>query len=588
VSDVAAPRETALEAEPAAPTRRRRYALETLWATRARAAFFVAAVGIITYVLSVWDGFAYDDVAIIPGDPRITKLKLLEIFQLPYWHNLAIYRPLTTLSFAVDWLLSRGYPWYFHAINVLEHGAVCALVFLLLAELFSPAAALAGALLFAVHPVHVEAVTNVVGRAEVVSALFYLGAILIWVRGGSRPRPWRVAVITVCFAVALLHKESSATLPAAIVLVDAALGRWSFRPAALKDYLRRLLPLVAAMAVVFAGFVWLRLTVLGGRMSPDVYDSIFDLPMGRVGRLMTALQAWPMYGRVLFFPRTLLADYGPRILMPAFGWNGLALLGLGIILFLLIGGIDALASGRGRAALAFLWFPVTVLPVSNLLFPIGIIVAERTLYLPMLALCVGVAIAVDHQATLPAASRRLRRGLLVAFATVLAAFAARTIVRIPQWDSTDKIFYALRDDAPESFRAWWHLARIARRENKPELEMRRYETAMRLWPYRKALVLEVIARSIANKRTGEARNIAAFAVTRFPNEVSAQRYLAATSLDLGDTATARSAARAGLALAPTDSLLVAMAARILGRGGAAPAPATGARPSAGARSGAPR
>ncbi|HEX9107504.1 MAG TPA: hypothetical protein VF832_09760, partial [Longimicrobiales bacterium] len=371
----------------------------------------------------------------------------------------------------------------------------------------------------------------------------------------------------------------------AMVLVDVALGRWSFQPAALKEYARRFLPLLAAMAVIFAAFVWLRLTVLGGRMSPDVYDSIFDLPMGRVGRLMTALQAWPIYARVLFFPRTLLADYGPRILMPAFAWNGLALLGLGIILFLLIGGIDALASGRGRAALAFLWFPVTVLPVSNLLFPIGIIVAERTLYLPMLALCVGVALALDQLATSPGTSPRLRRGLPLALVALLAAGAARSMVRIPQWDSTDKIFYALRDDAPESFRAWWHLARIARRENKAELEMRRYETAMRLWPYRKALVYEVIAQSIAHKRTGEARNIAAFAVTRWPREVTPQRYLAATSLDLGDTATARTAARAGLAIAPTDSLLLAMASRVPGIRNPAPPPA-GGRPAAASSGGA--
>jgi hypothetical protein len=111
------------------------------------------------------------------------------MLRLPYWVNaadLAIYRPLTTVSFAVDWFIGRGLPWVFHAMNVLEHGVASVLVYLLLAELAAPAAAFAGALVFAVHPVHVEAVANVVGRAEVMSAIFYLWALLLWARA---PRP---------------------------------------------------------------------------------------------------------------------------------------------------------------------------------------------------------------------------------------------------------------------------------------------------------------------------------------------------------------------------------------------------------------
>jgi hypothetical protein len=549
----------ALEALPSAASRWWRVAP---WAGRLRGAAASAAIAVLVYIGSLWNGFAYDDAAIIPGDPRVVHFKLLEILRLPYWHDsadLAIYRPLTTLSFAVDWFVSRGYPSFFHAVNVAEHGIVTALVFLLLAELFTPAAAFAGALLFALHPVHVEAVANVVGRAEIVSAIFYLGAILLWVRGGSKAGPARMALLAALYAIALFHKESSATLPAALVLFDAGLGRWRLERDSLRAYVRRILPLMAVMACVLAAFVALRFAVLG-RMAPAITDPIFDLPMSPLARVMTALQAWPVYLRLLFFPVTLLADYGPRILMPAFHWTPGAVLGL-VILPLVIGlGFAMLRRGRRRTALGLLWFPLTVLPVSNLLFPIGIIVAERTLYLPMMAICVAAAAVVEGIAGAPASSRR---ALAIAGPLLLAALAFRTVTRVPVWSSTDSVFWALNSDAPQSFRGWWHLARIARRDKKLKaVEIDRYQKALTLWPYRRALVIEAISEEIGAGRAREARRIAAFAVKRWPRDASSQRLLAATSLGVGDTAAARAAVRAGLAVAPRDSLLLAMARAI--------------------------
>lgn len=548
----------------AAPAARSRVRLRlaALWATRGRAAVTAAAVGVLVYIGSLWNGFAYDDAAIIPGDARVTHFHVLEIFRLPYWHDaadLAIYRPFTTLSFAVDWFVGHGYASYFHAINIVEHGVVTALACLLLAELFAPAAALAGALVFAVHPVHVEAVANVVGRAEIVSGIFYLGALLVWVRGGSRPAPGRVAAIAAMYAFALLHKESSATLPAALVLLDAALGRWSFRRERLWEYARRVLPLLAVLAVVLAGFVALRLSVLG-RMSPDVLDPIFDMPMSRGARTLTALQAWPLYLRLLFFPLRLLPDYGPRILMPAFAWNALAGSGLVILVAVLLAGGVALVRGRGRTALALLWLPLTVLPVSNLLFQIGIIVAERTLYLPLLAVCVGVAAGIEWATR---SGPGIRRAAATGLIAVVALLSLRTVLRVPAWESTDRLFLRLNADAPESFRGWWHLARIARRDaGKAGLEMSRYHRAMTLWPYRRALVDEAAGEAARLKRWPDARATAAWALSRWPSDLNAERVTVESALALGDTATARAATRAGLALAPADTQLVRIARQL--------------------------
>ena len=230
-----------------------------------------------------------------------------------------------------------------------------------------------------------------------------------------------------------------------------------------------------------------------------------------------------------------------------------ALLGLGILLVLLVAGLEALVRGRGRSAFGLLWFPLTILPVSNLLFPIGVIVAERTLYLPLLAVCLGVAMVVER---IGARGRVAQRAFAVAGVGALVLLAARTVTRIPIWDTTDRVFYALEADRPNSFRAAWHLARVAKHQHKDSLELTRYRKAVALWPYRRYLVTEALTETERLGEVADARALAAFAVARWPDSPLAHRYLASTALAMGDTASARAAARAGLQVAPADTGLL--------------------------------
>src|SRR2546421_3384128 len=90
-------------------------------------------------------------------------------FDEPYWPTPSggeYYRPLTILSYAVDWTLSGGRAGWLHLMNALWHGLVCVLVVLVLERWLSPAAAAAGGLIFALHPVHVEAVAGLVGPGQ--------------------------------------------------------------------------------------------------------------------------------------------------------------------------------------------------------------------------------------------------------------------------------------------------------------------------------------------------------------------------------------------------------------------------------------
>jgi hypothetical protein len=519
-------------------------------------AFVAAVVALLVYLRALGNGFAYDDAAIILRDARIHSLGYVGmIFRTGYWADAsyALYRPFTTLSFAIDWSLAPGSGAWFHLTNALGHSVASALAVLLLARFFTPAAALLGGLVFASHPVHVEAVANVVGRADVFAAVFSLGACAIWSLETTvqRWRILRVAAVAALYTSALLTKESAVMLPALLLLTDVARG--ALKPGETVDYLRRNADAFAVFLLVFTGWMALRLAVLGS-WAPTRLDPTLDVATTPLARTLTALQAWPVYLQLLAYPATLLADYGPRILMPVDRFTLEVVEGALLLAACLVGGLAAYARGHGRTALALLWFPFAMLPVSNLIIPIGVLVAERTLYLASFAICVGLA-GVAAWAIRFAKRPIMRGALLTAAGAALVLLTSRTVLRVPEWESTERIMGALLRDRPDAFRGQWHFARLAAANGDTAQALARYDAALRLWPYRQSMTIEAAGLAAASGRTRMAYDIASFAARKWPDDIGAQRLLAGAALDLADTVTARRAMRKGLKLDPHDDLL---------------------------------
>lgn len=349
-------------------------------------------------------------------------------------------------------------------------------------------------------------------------------------------------------------------LPALLVLFDIAQGR--LRRDRVAAWLRiRTLPL-AALTVAGVLFLALRASVLH-TFAPSNLDAALEVAPHGMPRVFTALQAWPTYLRLIVFPRVLLADYGPRILLPIRSLTPLAAAGIAILGACVFGGLIAAWRGHGRTALALLWAPVAMLPVSNLFFPIGILVAERTLYLPLFAVAVAVsAIGTSDRAhafiarILPA-----REPTVLAWTLILvfsAVFAVRTLVRIPDWRTTKTIFHALMRDRPDSFRGEWNLARRASDAKNPPLAFEHYSKAITLWPFRTRLLKEASGYAVSNGDLVFAKQIAEQGVRAWPLDPDFRRSVAGITLDLGDTAHAVVLIRQGLNVAPEDSVLRAM------------------------------
>ncbi len=146
----------------------------------------VGAAAFLVYLTALPNGFALDDVPIIVDNPTVHHLAdQARIWLTPYWPgavglDAGLYRPLAILAFAVQWAVGEGQPWVFHAVGIGLH-ATCSILVLVLLRLFvGRLPALFGAAVFAVHPLHVEAVANGVGQAEVLAALFVLVASAAW------------------------------------------------------------------------------------------------------------------------------------------------------------------------------------------------------------------------------------------------------------------------------------------------------------------------------------------------------------------------------------------------------------------------
>ena len=535
--------------------------------TRSSIALLLLAV-VAAYATSLANGFALDDTWIIESAARAhDPWNASEIWLTPYWPrgDAGAYRPFIIFAFALQWVAGDGAAWVFHAVSVALHGAATALVFLLLRTLVrQPAAALAGALVFAVHPVHVEAVANVVGQAELVATTAVLAACLLHAR---RPadRPFGVARhagIAVLYLLAMLTKESAIVLPALLAVVDAAAGRIERGPRQLRAYVRSMAP-VAAVSLLVVGVVFaLRLRVLGeffGSMpSPDL--TFLREPAIRIP---TALGAWVEYARLMFFPLELAPDYAPRRLGPETALSARVLVGAALFALTVLGATRI--ERRPGWGFPCAWFLVAILPVSNLLFPAGVIVAERTLYMPSVAVAAAVAYAWRAHVTTMA----VRRLAIAALAVLGLLFTARTAVGNRVWRDSDSLLETMLTRHPEVYRGHWIAAGGAMERGDTAAADAYWAEAYRLWPGSVRMNLEYAGWALRRRQVALALRLAEEARAEIPDHYRPYQILAHGYFMKGMTLPAIEAANRAIALGGRNALMYEILGRAQERLGAA-------------------
>ncbi len=389
------------------------------------------------------------------------------------------YRPLALWTYAaVDAFGGTG-PLGHHLANVLLHAAAAAvLVPTLAATGIPPLAAAAGGVLFAVHPVHTEAVTHVGGRGDVLVGLFAFVALLGWMRALRVPRAGAAvasAVVSMgASACALASGEQALALIALLPLAHLVL-RLEGRSGTVAGRI----VLYGGLAGVALGYVALRRTVLASAPASDPTALFQGNPAALLPfriRALTDLALVRTMLSVLLVPVRLSASYAFRAVEPAesFVSPGVA---VGLALTLVVAGAGVVLAFRSRAA--FFWLLLVVLgvvAVANLAFVTGTIFREGAMYLPSAGVC-GVA------AWLLVAPHGARRMVGTAAAGAAAVtLGALTIVRNPVWRDGLSLAEATVRTAPASAQAQRMLASAHADAGRDSDALAEYQQALAIYP----------------------------------------------------------------------------------------------------------
>lgn len=399
---------------------------------------------------TIGHGFAFDDVSEVVRNVDIRSLaNLPRFFAGGAWEGAGernpIYRPLTSVTYALNHAAGGLQPAGFHLVNLLLHAAV-SLILLALAlrlGLPAPAAALAAAL-FAVHPVHVEAVANVAGRKDLLAAGFALLAVLAH-DAALRKGGLRAALPVLAVAAALFSKESGVAALAFIAAWDLLAGRAEWRA-----HKSRAIGLYAVYAAVFALYLWARWAAVGSMGVPVAEIPFVENPLAHAPlpeRLLTAVAVLGRGLLLLLAPVSHSPDYSwdaipvlHSVASPAFLASAAAL--AAVVAF-------AIACARRQPALAFaaaLW-GAAIFPASNLPLAVGTIFGERLLYLPSAGFCLAIGAAAG---TIPA---RVRTAAIAAACAVLALLGVRTASYAAVWSDEVSLFAHAVAAQPRSAKA---------------------------------------------------------------------------------------------------------------------------------------
>jgi protein O-mannosyl-transferase len=431
---------------------------------RARQRFYfgllIAAV-MLVYGNSLWNGYTMDDGLYVTGNTQVTAPTLRGLFTPNQYSK--VLRPVTFASFALDWIAGRGHPMGFHVVNLLLHAGVTCLVFVLMQMLLAGLPrgriiAFVAALIFAVHPIHTEAVSSIVGRAELLAAGFLLAAWILHLRD----RPW---LALLCFALALLSKESAAVFLPLLVVGDYATGK-------LKPYSRYVW--TALVTALYVGILW---QVHGGHFGTGAISKI-DNPLASIPvtrRVLNALHVAWKYVALQIYPATLSCDYSFNQI-PVYLDMRNALPWLFATLAVVGAWVWAVRRRKTALVLAGGIYVCGFAMTSNILMPVGTIMGERLAYFPSIGFCLLAALAWEWL------WERRKTAAFGVMAVVVAALGIRTVVRNRDWKDNLTLYSAAVHALPNSAKMHSNLGYAYLEQGKLDLARKELDAALRIYP----------------------------------------------------------------------------------------------------------
>lgn len=406
-------------------------------------ALAAAIAALLVYGCTIHGTFVYDDIFVILSDPKMGHPALWGRFWTQPFAPTPDkpFRPLLSLSFAVQYWIWGQRGWPFHLVNILLHALASGAVAELGRRLAGVRTAWFAGLIFAVHPAHAEAVAAIVGRSELACGLATLCGLCLYLRPLTA---WRIAGITGCFIVALLTKEQGMVFPFLILFqTPFRQSRGIHRGEG-----KQLKWLAAILCYLLAGYILFRETMIGFSWDRVFLEWVLN-PLVRsqgIDRVLMPLVLIGRYGVLLVWPHRLSVDYGGT----AIGWTASPhdpYLYLGILTVITYIALVAtfLVRRNWAAIFCLLSLGITYGMIGNIVALIGPIFAERIIYLPSAFVLILVGMAFG----------RLKLWIMapvLAILTVAAGWAAFSYARL--WNYPMALFQQCVRDQPGSERVY--------------------------------------------------------------------------------------------------------------------------------------
>lgn len=380
--------------------------------------------------------FVFDDTIVVVGNPFINGQLdgFWKIFTNPYFAyqpRPGLYRPLTIVSYSLNSFIFGFSPAGFHVVNILLHALASFLIFGLFYRVGGKIIAFAGFMFFMFLPIHVEAVTSIVGRAEILSLIFTVGALIFVLKQ-------RYVLASVLFFLGLLSKEMAISFLPIFLFLDFLWHKKSIK-AVSKDLIY-FVPSLALYSV-------LRYAALGGYFlkndATPVYNPIKFAPL--LSGLWTSFKVFYLYLEKTFFPYSLSTDYSYNqipLIKNLFTSVG-AMLGVAIFCLLVF---LFFRTKNFLMRFGVIIFLSSYFVVSNWIFKTGTIMAERLMYTPTLGLALMAGVVVNYF-VLKTPNKKVLYGFL---SLVLVFYGLVILDRNKDWLSDKNLFESAYTAAPNS------------------------------------------------------------------------------------------------------------------------------------------
>ncbi|XP_054159017.1 protein O-mannosyl-transferase Tmtc3-like [Oppia nitens] len=518
----------------------------------------VAVVCYVCYWPSIWGQMVFDDrPAIIDNKDLRPNTPLYRLFVDDFWgtplhmeNSHRSYRPLTTLTLRWNFAIHGLNPMGYHLINITLHSIVCILFYsycrLIFCDLMT---SLITALLFAVHSIHTDSVASIVGRAELLSAIFYLSVLLIWTSNMFKQKH-RLVVSILLSWLGFLCKEQSLTVLIVCAIHELIQRRYSPNKENKVNYSannlntiitrvgnirksqiagRKVVKNIFILLSAFVSALIFRLYLMGYKLPKfnrfDNPASYADTPIKQLTySYLVAFNGW-----LLLFPCDLSCDWTnasiPLVsnLMDPRIWTIGAFFAL---LFTLL--YYALIKSRdNKLFLVLTLLVVPYIPASNIFFPTGFVIAERVLYLPSMGFTLLIGMGAKNLLnywTNHKTSIKTIIGLL------LISHSVKTYYRCNEWNNEYTLYTSGLKVNPMNTKLLNNLGRLYERDGNYDVAINYFREAVRIEPLdvRGHLNLGNILLKINNSREAESSYRTASALL----EESAKSYHQISSMHL--------------------------------------------------------